>query len=294
MNHIHHANALTVLKAQPFTAEEMNLIEAAAAALPWEDLSPMIEGLQSPATAESAKNAAYELIAETDKAHRGLAGMCVFAAAMYGSAKRFAALGVAHKVLHDTFCCLHRMAGEYRKEFGCLGFDRGFWIWRQACLRILRLGTLEYEYMLLSPWGAEETGLAEGTPVLSVHIPSGADLSREALDDSYQQARTLYPAHPELCPPDGKAPENIFCGSWLLCPTLRTLLKENSGIRRFAEDFDIHHVVEKSNGFRHFLFWAGEETPDADLPENTSLQRAVKAHLLSGGSIGSASGLLKR
>jgi len=52
--------------------------------------------------------------------------------------------------------------------------------------------------------------------------------------------------------------------------------------------------VEKSNGFYHFLFWTSEETPIADLPENTSLQRAVKAHLQAGGSIGSASGLLKR
>ena len=286
--------AMTVINAQPFSTQERSLIASAASALPWEALAPMIEQLQDPQQAEKGKDAAYALIGDLDQQHHGLAGMCVFAAAMYHTARRLHAQGVEKEVLNHTFSCLHQMSMRYQQEHGCLGFDRGFWIWRQACLRILRLGTLEYEYMLLSPWGAEETGLAEGTPVLSVHIPSGADLSREALDDSYQQARTLYPAHPELCPPDGKAPESIFCGSWLLCPTLRTLLKENSGIRRFAEDFDIHHVVEKSNGFRHFLFWAGEETPDADLPENTSLQRAVKAHLLSGGSIGSASGLLKR
>lgn len=293
MNTIHFDNAMTVLRAQPFAQEELVQIEAAAAALPWEALSPMIAQLQLPAASESAKNAAMELIAEQDKAHRGLCGMCVMAAAMYESAKRFHALGIPQKVLFDTVCCLHRMAGEYRQEFGVLGFDRCFWVWRQACGQILRLGTLEFEYLSLSQWGASETGLAEGTPILSVHIPSGADLSREALDDAYQQARTLYAAHPELCLADGKAPEAIFCGSWLLCPTLRTLLKENSGIRRFAEDFELRHVVEKSNGFYHFLYWTSEETPIADLPENTSLQRAVKAHLLAGGSIGSASGLLK-
>lgn len=293
MNINHFDNAMTVLRAQPFTQEEFALIEAAASALPWDELSPMIADLQFPATAEAAKDAAMALIAEQDKAHRGLAGMCVMAAAMYGSAKRFHALGIPQKVLFDTVCCLHRMAGEYRQEFGVLGFDRCFWIWRQACGQILRLGTLEFEYLSLSEWGASETGLPEGTPVLSVHIPSGADLSREALDDSYQQARAFFCEHPEVCPPDGKAPEAIFCGSWLLCPTLRTLLKENSGIRRFAEDFELCHVVEKSNGFYHFLYWTSEDTPVADLPENTSLQRAVKAHLLAGGSIGSAAGLLK-
>jgi len=234
MNHIHHDHALAVLRAQPFAPAQLALIEAAAGCLPWEALSPMIEKLQCPSAAEEGKNEAFELIAELDAQHRGLAGMCVFAAAMYGTAKRLHAQGVSEKALHDTFCCLHRMTGEYEQEFGQTGFDRGFWVWRQACGRILRLGTLEFEYLSLSEWHAAETGLAEGTPVLSVHIPSGADLSREALDDSYHQARTLYPAHPELCLQAGKAPEAIFCGSWLLCPTLRTLLKENSGIRRFA------------------------------------------------------------
>jgi len=294
MPHLHHIHAMTVLRAQPFTPEEIALIEAAAESLPWEQLSPMIEGLQFPHTAEKAKNDAYALIAHQDAQHKGLAGVCVLAAAMYGSAVRFAALGISQKVLHDTFCCLHRMAGEYRREFGCLGFDRGFWVWRQACLRIVRLGTLEYEYLLLDEEDAGELGLAVGTPVLSVHIPTGADLSREALDDSYAQARAFFAAHPQLCPPDGKEPAITFCSSWLLCPTLRTLLKENSGIRRFAEDFELHHFREKSNSFVHFLFWANADTPAADLPEDTSLQRAVKAHLLTGGNIGSACGLLKR
>ena len=34
MNHIHHDNALAMLRTMPFTAEELTLIEAAAADLP--------------------------------------------------------------------------------------------------------------------------------------------------------------------------------------------------------------------------------------------------------------------
>lgn len=294
MPHIHHQHAMTVLRAQPFSSEELSLLEAAAACLPWDELSPMIEALQHPASSEQARIDAFALAAPQDAEHKGLCGVCIFAAAMHQTAARFAALGVSHEVLHDTFCCLHRMTGEYRQEFGCFGFDRGFWVWRQACLRIVRLGTLEYEYKLLDEAEANQLRLAAGTPALSVHIPSGANLSREALDASYAQAHTLFAAHPELCPPDGKAPEAIYCGSWLLCPTLRTLLKENSGIRRFAEDFELTFVRESSNGHMHFLFWAAPDTPAAALPENTSLQRAVKAHMLAGGSIGTAAGLLKR
>ena len=294
MDHIHHDNALTVLKAQPFTAEEFALIEAAAADLPWEALSPMIGDLQFPATAEAAKNAAYELIADLDRQYKGIAGVCVFAAAMYESARRFAAMGIAHKVLNDTFCCLHRMTQEYRQEFGVFGFDRGFWVWRQACGQIFRLGSLEYEYMTMTIHNGGLTGIEPGTPVVTIHIPSAADLSRAALDDSYAQARAFYAAHPGVCLKDGLPPEVILCRSWLLSPTLLTLLKETSGIRRFAQDFKIYESENESKGCFHFLFMVTEDTDPAALPANTSLQRDVKAHLMAGGGIGSGFGVLTR
>lgn len=294
MNHIHHDNALALLRTQPFTAEEMVLIEAAAAELPWEQLSPMIRELQHPDTAEAAKNAAYELIGELDSKRRGIAGLCVLASAMFESAERFRSWGIADKVISDTFCCLHRMTVEYRHEFGVFGFDRGFWVWRQASGRIFRLGALEYEYTTLTIRTSELTGIPAATPILSVHIPSSANLSREALDDSYQQARAFYPAHPEVCLVDGQKPQHIICRSWLLSPTLRTFLGENSGIRRFAEDFELYDSENESKGCYHFLFMAKEDADPATLPENSSLQRAVKAHLMAGGGIGAGAGLLKR
>lgn len=294
MNHIHHDNALAMLQTMPFTAEEMTLIKAAAADLPWEQLSPMIQELQFPATSEAAKNAAFELIADEDKQHRGLAGLCVIAAAMYESAERFRSWGIEDKVISDTFACLHRMANEYRRKFGVFGFDRGFWVWRQTCGTLFRLGALEYEYLTMTIHNAGLTGIPAATPVLTIHIPGGADLSREALDDSYAQARAFFPAHPEACLKDGLPPETIMCRSWLLSPTLRTFLGENSGIRRFAEDFQLYESEAESKGCFHFLFLASDDTDPADLPEKTSLQRAVKAHLVAGGGIGSGFGLLKR
>ena len=62
MRHIHQEEALTVLRAQPFTAEEMLLIEAAADALFWEEIESEIKDLQNPATAEKAKDAMFEKI----------------------------------------------------------------------------------------------------------------------------------------------------------------------------------------------------------------------------------------
>ena len=294
MPHIHHTGALALLGRQPFTPEEFTLIEAAAATLPWEALSPMIKALQQPETSEAAKNAAFEMIAEQDKATTGLAGMCVLAAAMAESAERFRGWGIDQKVIDDTFCTLHRFCGEYRQVHGVFGFDRGFWAWRHACGTLFRLGTLEYEYLTLTIRTSELTGIPAATPILTIHIPSGADMSREALDDSYAQARAFYREHPEVCLKDGMPPEHILCSTWLLSPTLRPLLKATSGIRRFAEDFELYTSESESTGWRYFLFMVPSDTPIADLPEKTSLQRAVKAYLLSGGGIGTGAGLLKR
>ena len=294
MNHIHHDNALAMLRTMPFSAEEMTLIEAAAAELPWEQLSPMIRELQHPDTAEAARNAAYELIGELDSKHRGIAGLCVLASAMFESAERFRSWGIDEEIIHHTLSVLQRFTVEYKKEFGVFGFDRGFWAWRQASGRIFRLGALEYEYLTLTIRASGFTGIPAATPVLTIHIPSGTDLSREALDDSYQQARAFYAAHPEVCLADGQPPQHIICNSWLLSPTLYQLLKPESGIRRFVDDFKICSSEAESKGCYHFLFMAKDDADPATLPENTSLQRAVKAHLVAGGGIGSGFGLLKR
>jgi hypothetical protein len=204
------------------------------------------------------------------------------------------AAGIPEAVLAHTYSCLRVMSATYRREFGRFGFDRGFWIWRQSSGTIFRLGALEYEYLPeLSESAAQKTGLTAGKPVLTIHIPTGTDLSRAALDASYAQAHAFYQEGSAACL-GGGAPQAIMCDSWLLSPTLYSLLGEGSGIRRFADDFRLCSSEDKSEGHRHFLFLAGKDTPVADFPEDTSLRRAVKAHLLAGGGIGAGMGVLKK
>lgn len=81
-----------------------------------------------------------------------------------------------------------------------------------------------------------------------------------------------------------------MCGSWLLAPALNGLLPEDSGIRRFAGDYRIYDVDEEDQEFYEWLF--GGCKPMEELPERTSLQRAVKAHLAAGGRLGMARGIL--
>ena len=132
--------------------------------------------------------------------------------------------------------------------------------------------------------------LSPGDPVLSVHIPSDAQLSDGALRAAYQQADHFFTLHgPALC--SGGAPRAVLCNTWLLSPALHTLLSPGSGISRFGGDYDIYAVNLNNQSFYRWLF--GGKKPPAPLPRQTRLQRAVAAHLEQGGQIGAGYGVKK-
>ncbi|MFR1785478.1 MAG: hypothetical protein ACLSWY_05505 [Ruthenibacterium lactatiformans] len=65
----------------------------------------------------------------------------------------------------------------------------------------------------------------------------------------------------------------------------------DSGISRFGRDYNIYAADTDSESFYLWLF--GGKKPLALLPRQTSLQRAVAAHLEQGGYIGSGYGIKK-
>lgn len=254
---------------------------AAAPALPPELLSR----LAAPETASAAWTEASAILPpwETDGGFAQLAAV-LDAACLTREAYRRA--HIPDPVFLDTFACLPRFLEETKTLLGRYAFDRGFWTWRQTGCLLFRLGALEFEY---APAGRPLPGLDPDTPVLFVHIPSDASLARDALDSSYARARALFAgeAFCRLGPPQA-----ILCASWLLAPALDQLLPETSGIRRFAGDYERLLVREDNTEFYRWLFQRTEPAPPQDLPAATSLQRAVRDHLASGGKIGMAWGRL--
>ena len=97
------------------------------------------------------------------------------------------------------------------------------------------------------------------------------------LKESYHQARAVidrvFPAY---------AGAEMFCCSWLLSPQLRELLPEQSRILAFQRSFSIAQVAVPSQGVVQWVF-KNPSLPVADYPEDTSLQRRLKAYLLTGG-----------
>lgn len=73
---------------------------------------------------------------------------------------------------------------------------------------------------------------------------------------------------------------------------MRRMLNKNSNIISFQNRFEIFYKGEIGTDFIEWLFNT-KSTDYSTLPENTSLQKNMKRHLLSGGIIRNAYGRLK-
>lgn len=183
----------------------------------------------------------------------------------------------------DTMKCFTRFVAEHRKCYGYDGFDRGFWTTRQIRAKLFRIGELEYE-MLPD---------REGKPRIFLHIPSDANLSPKALNASVKSAKVFFG---EYFPEYADAP--MYCETWLLSPTMKELLPEDSHIVHFQNAFDLSRTNPES---KSAILWVFNRTAIqqkdmelADLPEDTALQRSMKALLLAGKAPGTAEGVLVR
>ena len=123
--------------------------------------------------------------------------------------------------------------------------------------------------------------------VIGIHIPSDVDFSPSAIDNSLASAKHFFATYyPELSNAEYR------CHSWLLDRQLKEMLNDNSNILSFQYRFEIFDEGEISTDFIEWLY--NTRTTDYDnLPENTSLQRNMKKHILSGGVIRNAYGRLK-
>ena len=234
-----------------------------------ENMEPL-RGLTDPLRAASS----YKLLEERlGKDDMGMLA-CQLRAAVYTRAL-YSEAGISDRVFLDTMGCFRRFLGETLLRTGKLCFDRGWWTYRQLSMRIFRLGALEFE-------------LSDAPRAVSVHIPSDACLSSEEVDRSLGQLQSFLG---ENYPGFVDAP--IGCESWLLSPVITEHLREGSNIRSFQDRFRLIHVVDEAPDVLEWLFRVPNGTPVAAFPERTSLQRDLKKHMLEGGKVGIARGILK-
>ena len=121
--------------------------------------------------------------------------------------------------------------------------------------------------------------LRPGDTVLDAHIPGHAPLSEELCAASYARARKLFAKHfPEI------NAKGFHCRSWTMSPELCEVVKPGSNLLTFQSAYWRYPVPTKGEDVLNFVFQL-RYTCYADLPEDTSLQRALKARYLNGGRL---------
>jgi len=128
--------------------------------------------------------------------------------------------------------------------------------------------------------------LSKDDPVINIHIPSDGKFDQETIEQSFKQAREIF----NHCYPDYPY-KAFYCASWLMSVSLQTLLKPTSNILNFQKNFTLFPYPAYGTGVFQFVF-PKQGIPDDynTLPEDTSLQRAVKETYLQGNYINEFSG----
>lgn len=172
-------------------------------------------------------------------------------------------------VMDDLRCKLY----ECLAVFGLPGSFVSPWFARFFDFSLYALGRLEF-CLIPCPVDYEKDGLkiGKGQPCIDVHIPSKGKLKREDLTAAYAEAA-------EFFAPRLEGPAVFHCESWLLNPDHRKMLPENSGILRFAADYDLIGTTRCEDDLWRIFANADTDRPET-LPEDTALRRAYKRLLL--------------
>lgn len=235
-------------------------------------------GLTEPETAQDACGELTQRFGAEDEDGFGI--LAVMLAACCLLPDKLAAHGLGSDVFLATARCFSRFVEECTAIRKHPGFDRAAWTWRQTSGLLVRLGELEVERVMHYPYAAFGA-LEPDRPALAIHIPRGARLSVPAVADSAARARALWPGLP------------FFCNSWILAPALDAFLPEDSRLRAFRSCFLPGPASPQDTSYMRWLFPGCSEQTPQEWPETTRLQRAVKAHVQNGGTVGSALGQLR-
>ena len=255
--------------------EIVEKLEAVKSQMDLPALEEKIAGMMEISTAHQSYTDLLELLGEDEGSIKMLYCQLEGARRDYD---RYVQRGISKEVYVDTMKCFTRFIRECgEKHDGKLFYDRAYWSYRQVAMTLFRVGALEYEFRK-----------HEELDALTIHIPSDADFSPASIDASLAAADEMFKA----CFPEYKS-AFFMCDSWLLSPTLQKLLPETSNIVKFQKRFDMYRVNDEKNACMNWVFQCGNDVDYATLPEKTSLQRNIKAHLLGGGIVGTGYGIIR-
>lgn len=193
--------------------------------------------------------------------------------------------GISPDISQATLADIGRHVRIHEARHGIPGQADPDWLALHVRGVIYQTGRLQFERARLGgttsrALHAQGYDYQHGEPVLSVHIPGYmGPLDPAACDAAFAHARAFFATH---------YPEERYrlavCKSWLLDRQLATLLPATSNIVRFQHRFGLAYTPDQPDDHDTLEFvFRTPNRPLADLPQNTTLERAVVAHLQQGG-----------
>jgi hypothetical protein len=189
--------------------------------------------------------------------------------------------GIPDDISWATLADLGRHLAVQRRIHGVGGVDPPTWLRSHFRGALYQLGRLQfcrsriwYQQATLDRLGVR---FRHGDPALDLHIPEGGPLAPDACDHSLRSARGFFPRHFPA-----ERYEIVICTSWLLDDQLGAYLGPESNIMRFQRRFRV--LPGGDDGDQDILRFVFRRAAPAlqELPQRTSLERAVVDHLRAG------------
>jgi GNAT domain-containint protein/N-acyltransferase family protein len=200
----------------------------------------------------------------------------VYLAAMADVRRFHAGRRIPDEISWATLADLGRNLKRDRLLLGDGGLRTSGWLTLHFRGALYQLGRLQYNRMTVRAAHLADR-FPEGEAALGIHIPESGPLTPEACDDSFAQAHPFFARHfPEAPPRIG------VCTSWLLDPQLADYLAPESNVMRFQRRFNL--LPEAPDGDAEILRFVFHRIAPRieDLPQRTTLERAIVAHLRAG------------
>lgn len=200
--------------------------------------------------------------------------------------EKYRKLGIPDKVFFATLDDI-RIWCENNENKGLANYG---WIKNHLNCELFRIGRLQFQLFKCSSklLDYKHFPFKRGENVINIHIPQGEKLIYSDCVASLRQAVAFFHTYfPEY------QFRYFFCESWLLYEDNCIFMEPSSNIMQFSSLFDI--VCSVNNDAQSIERIFGKRQSDKKkYQENTSLQKAAKAHLQNGGKLGMGIGIIDK
>ncbi|NRA39159.1 MAG: DUF5596 domain-containing protein [Planctomycetes bacterium] len=132
-----------------------------------------------------------------------------------------------------------------------------------------------------------ELVLEKNDDVLGVHIAASGPMDTDLCTQSFADALPFFAQHfPDF------HPKCFHCSSWLLSPFFAGHLKATSNIVKFQQPWSIFPAAGSDDHEFKGRVWGRKDVDYATAEQNSSLQRAIVAHVQDGGAWNDMAGVL--